>query len=178
MGEGAAHEAEGDQADQHRMVGLVAALTSPPIVMMLWARYQRITGNRCGDKLRASPKLLTPRTWVRFLLYMALSVFLFGLPVILAPATAHVGYTNDPAMMMWYMAWWPYAIRNGVNPFITHAVWPLSGYNLTWATSMPAVAIALAPIAFTLGVVSCLQPASFGCPSPSLHGRLICSAAA
>ncbi len=95
---------------------------------------------------------------------MALSVVLFGMPVIGAPATAHVGYTTDPAMMMWYIAWWPYAIRNGVNPFITHAVWPLTGYNLTWATSMPAVAIALAPITFTLGVVVAYNFAALAAP--------------
>jgi hypothetical protein len=100
-------------------------------------------------------------------LYVLISVALFGLPIIGRPATAHVGYINDPAMMMWYIAWWPYAIWHGLNPFITHAVWPLTGYNLTWATSMPAVAVAVAPLTVAFGVVVAYNFAALAAPALS-----------
>jgi hypothetical protein len=100
-------------------------------------------------------------------LYLATSVTLFGLPVITSLATVHVGYTNDPAMMMWYLAWWPYAIWHHVNPFITHVVWPATGYNLVWATSMPAVAIAMAPLTAKFGVVVAYNVAALIAPALS-----------
>jgi hypothetical protein len=88
-----------------------------------------------------------------FGLYLLISVLFFGLRVIGSPTTAHVGFTSDAAMMMWYLVWWPFAIRHWLNPFITHAVWPIGGYNLTWATSMPAVAIAFTLVTVLFGPV-------------------------
>src|SRR6266550_1942674 len=63
-------------------------------------------------------------------LYLLISILFFGLRVASDPAAVHVGFTSDVAMMMWYLVWWPYALVHGVNPFITHAVWPVTGYNL------------------------------------------------
>jgi len=100
-------------------------------------------------------------------LYLVASVTLFGLQVIAHPVTAHVGYTNDPAMMMWYLAWWPYAIWHHINPFITHAVWSATGYNLLWATSMPAVAIAFTPVTATFGVLAAYNVAALIAPGLS-----------
>jgi len=100
-------------------------------------------------------------------LYLFVSVALFGWPVITHPLTAHVGYTNDPAMMMWYLTWWPYAIWHHINPFITHAVWPATGYNLLWATSMPAVAIAFAPVTAAFGVLAGYNAAALIAPALS-----------
>ena len=99
--------------------------------------------------------------------YLIVSIMLFGLPVIGSPATAHVGYTKDPAMMMWFLAWWPYALWNHINPFITHAVWSQTGYNLTWATSMPAVAIAMAPVTAVSGAVVAYNVAALIAPALS-----------
>ena len=99
--------------------------------------------------------------------YLVISVAIFGVPVILHPARLHIGYFSDPAMMMWYLAWWPHAIGNCLNPFVTHAVWPRSGYNLTWATSMPAVAIAMAPITVAFGPTVAYNAASLIAPAVS-----------
>jgi len=60
---------------------------------------------------------------------------------------------NDPAMMMWCMAWWPYALGQHINPFISHAVWAPSGFNLTWSACVPALATALAPVTIAWGPV-------------------------
>jgi hypothetical protein len=99
--------------------------------------------------------------------YLTLSVVLFGLHVIASPGAAHVGFGADPAAMMWFIAWWPYAIWHHLNPFITYAVWSSTGYNLTWATSMPAVAFALAPVTATLGVVVAYNLAALLAPALS-----------
>ncbi len=70
-------------------------------------------------------------------------------------------------MMMWFIAWWPYAIGHHLNPFITYAVWPSTGYNLTWATSMPAVAFFLAPVTAAFGVVAAYNVAALMAPALS-----------
>jgi hypothetical protein len=96
-----------------------------------------------------------------------ISVLFFGLRVVVSPATVHVGFTSDAAMMMWYLVWWPYAIWQRINPFFTHAVWPIGGYNLTWATSIPAVAIAFAPITALFGPVVSYNAAALAAPALS-----------
>jgi hypothetical protein len=88
-----------------------------------------------------------------FGLYLLISVVLFGLPIAGSPSTTSVGFTGDVGQMMWFLVWWPYAIGRSFNPFITHAVWPIAGYNLTWTASIPAVALALAPLTIAFGAV-------------------------
>jgi len=95
------------------------------------------------------------------------SVALFGLPVIAHLNRFHIGFFSDPAMMIWYMAWWPHAIGHRLNPFITKAVWAPAGYNLTWATSMPALAIAFAPVTIAFGPVVSYNIASLLAPAIS-----------
>jgi hypothetical protein len=102
-----------------------------------------------------------------FLVYIVVSVAIFGIPLISEPGRLHIGYFSDPAMMMWYLEWWPHAIANRLNPFITYAVWPQTGYNLTWATSMPAVALAMAPITAAFGPVVAYNIASLIAPALS-----------
>ncbi len=72
-------------------------------------------------------------------LYLVVSIFVFALPFFREPATSHFGFMYDPAMMMWCMAWWPYTLGQHINPFVTHAVWAPSGFNLTWSASVPAL---------------------------------------
>lgn len=100
-------------------------------------------------------------------LYALISVVLFGLPVIGRPATAQVGFLRDPSVMMWSMVWWPHAIAHRVNPFITHAIWAPPGYNLTWATSIPAPALLFAPVTVTFGPVISYNLAALLAPAAS-----------
>lgn len=90
---------------------------------------------------------------VAFAFYLLVSFLLFGLPVIGSPTHAHIGYMSDQGMMMWCMVWWPYALAHGINPFITHAVWAPSGFNLTWSASIPALAAAFTPVTMAWGPV-------------------------
>jgi hypothetical protein len=88
-----------------------------------------------------------------FCIYLVVSLLLVGWPVLTHPATVHIGLSADPAVMMWCMVWWPYAIAHLINPFICHMIWAPTGFNLTWATSIPAVALALAPVTLVFGPV-------------------------
>jgi hypothetical protein len=108
-----------------------------------------------------------------FTFYLLVSIVLFGLRVIGSPGTTHVGFGTDPAMNMWFIAWWPHAIWHHLNPFITYVVWPSTGYNLTWTGAIPAVAIALAPVTGAFGPVMAYNVASLLMPALSAWGAFL-----
>lgn len=79
--------------------------------------------------------------------YCALSLLFFGRGIARHPQSAVVGADEiDPAGFIWCLAWWPNALLDGVSPFITHALFVPEGYNVTWAASVPAPALLLAPV--------------------------------
>ena len=102
-----------------------------------------------------------------FVTYLAISIVLVGLPVLAHPATVHVGLGADPSQMMWFMVWWPYAVVHRLNPFISRIIWAPCGVNLTWTTSIPAVALALAPITWAFGPVISYNVAAVFAPALS-----------
>ncbi len=118
-----------------------------------------------GDLTTAAKVRITNPTGLA--LYLVISIVLFGAPALANPTTAHVGFLTDPAVMMWCMEWWPHAILHGVNPFITKAIWAPAGYNLTWATSIPAIAIVFAPLTAVFGPVVSYNLAAMLAPALS-----------
>src|SRR5690348_16530295 len=108
-------------------------------------------------------------------LFLLISILLFGLRVVWNPAGAQVGFISDPSAMIWCIAWWPHAIANGLNPFITHAIWTPVGYNLTWATSIPGIALIFAPVTALFGPVVSYNCAALAAPALSgWAGYLLC----
>jgi hypothetical protein len=106
-------------------------------------------------------------------LYIAIAIVLVGLPVLAHPVTAHVGLGADPSQMMWFMVWWPYALIRHLNPFISRIIWAPTGVNLTWTTSIPAVALALAPITWTFGPVISYNVAAVLAPALSAWSAFV-----
>ena len=47
----------------------------------------------------------------------------------------------DPYIGIWSMNWWPFAIKNELNLFLTNYIWYPSGFNLAWAGAMPSLAL-------------------------------------
>src|SRR4051794_16431735 len=84
--------------------------------------------------------------------YVLLAFAAFGLRLVLTPGSQYVGSGDDPQIFIWSLAWWPHAVLHGQNPYVTAALWAPAGINLAWATSVPALAVALAPL--TLGLSS------------------------
>jgi hypothetical protein len=118
--------------------------------------------------------LAVPRSWARrqawwvwpLVLYLTLSVLLFGLPVIGHLGSRIIAANEiDPSADMWFLGWWPHAVLHGTNPFVTHAMFYPDGYNLQWATSMPLLSLLSAPLTLAFGpavswnVIMLLSPA-------------------
>jgi hypothetical protein len=83
------------------------------------------------------------------LIYLAMSFLLFGRDG--HWLTSYRGVGADPTCFIWFLHWWPFAIRHGLNPFVTTYIWFPHGYNLTWATSVPAASLIIAPVTALLG---------------------------
>ena len=88
-----------------------------------------------------------------FVLYLAISISVFGVLVVGSPARVYIGYDTDPSVMMWFLTWWPHALTHNLNPFLTKVIWAPIGYNLAWATSMPGPALLAYPITRRFGPV-------------------------
>ena len=73
----------------------------------------------------------------------------------------------DPSAYLWFFAWWPHALLNGLDPFYTELIFVPDGYNLAWVTSMPGPSILLAPVTLTLGSVAAVNLISFAAPALS-----------
>ena len=63
------------------------------------------------------------------------------------------GQITDTSVVLWSLAWWPWAIGHGVNPLITHALWAPVGQNLVWCTSLPTLALLFWPITVRWGPI-------------------------
>jgi hypothetical protein len=98
-------------------------------------------------------------------LYGAVSALFFGLRLWLEPGRQYVGAGSDPQIFIWDFAWWPHAIGDGINPFVTHAIWSPSGVNLTWATSVPGLALPFAPLTVLFGAVASYNTAAILLPA-------------
>ncbi len=105
------------------------------------------------------------RTGLPALAYLGVSLLSFGPRVLPHLSSRVVGDGPDTQIFVWSFAWWPHAIAHGENPFYTHAIFVPGGYNLTWATSVPGLALAFAPLTWAFGPVASLNLAAILMPA-------------
>jgi hypothetical protein len=86
-------------------------------------------------------------------LYAALSFVYFGWRLVPHPGRLLVGAhgESDAEIFVWSFAWWPHAIGDWTNPFVSHAVYAPTGVNLESVTSVPGLALAFSPITLLFG---------------------------
>ena len=68
---------------------------------------------------------------------------------------------------------WDQSFYHQSDPFITKVIWAPTGYNLTWATSIPALAIAFAPLTAVFGPVVSYNFAALLAPALSAWAAFI-----
>jgi len=89
-----------------------------------------------------------------FVVYLIVSVVLFGVPVLAHPREVWAGVgTNDAKVFAWDLAWWPHAITNHLNPIYTTELFSPTGRNLMWITSLPGPGVIVWPITSVFGPV-------------------------
>ena len=78
-------------------------------------------GERTRDRLvqRAVPRIYVRVARTAFVLYLALSLLLYGHGAIAHPdSVCACSGDGDPTSFMWTFEWWPHAISHGLNPFV------------------------------------------------------------
>jgi hypothetical protein len=108
-------------------------------------------------------------TWSRTLaFYLVFAILTIGRYAILHPRTVCAcGGSQDPAIFMWALAWWPHAIAHGLNPFVTHYQWAPTGANLAQGTMVPTAAIVTAPFTALFGPLFSYNAISIASPALS-----------
>ncbi len=82
---------------------------------------------------------------------------------------------RDPSVMIWCLAWFPHAIANHLDPFLSRAVWWPVGINLAWITSIPGAAILAWPLTVEFGPIASFNALSFlVLPSSAFAAFLLC----
>ncbi len=97
------------------------------------------------------------RSIASLLLYLVLSLVFFGRGLIGHFTTVHIGVSEDPSLMMWFLVWWPHAIGSRINLMLTNAIWAPLGVNLAWETALPLLSLIAAPLTWSLGPVAALN---------------------
>jgi hypothetical protein len=91
------------------------------------------------------------------LIYLILSFSFFGRGLLGHFTTTHIGVSEDPPLMMWFLVWWPHAIGSRINPMLTDAIWTPLGVNLAWETALPLLSLIAAPITYSIGPIASLN---------------------
>ncbi|HVA39083.1 MAG TPA: hypothetical protein VNF49_00340 [Candidatus Binataceae bacterium] len=99
------------------------------------------------------------------LIYLGLSMLLFGRALGGGLSSFYVGNGPDPPQSIWFLAWWAHALANHVNPLFTHAVWAPAGFNLAWTTNIPLAAGLMLVVTRTLGAVAAYNILCLLCPA-------------
>lgn len=106
-------------------------------------------------------------------LYATLSFVYWGLPILGHWTTRIVGSGSDPTdIFVWAMAWWPYALAHGQNPFQIASVWAPLVTNAGWRTLVPGLSLLFAPITLTAGPVASYNVAIL--LAPALTAAAMC----
>lgn len=88
-----------------------------------------------------------------FLGYLAVAC-LYNPEVVLHFRSMNFGRDGDPALFMWSLNWWPYAIAHHLNPFLADKIYNGTPVNLAWSTTVPFFALTLWPITRAFGVIA------------------------
>jgi hypothetical protein len=77
------------------------------------------------------------------------------------PATR---FSGDAGQGVWYMAWLPFALGHGLDPFISHLQFAPAGFNLLSNTGMLFPALLLSPVTVTAGPVAAFNAGLVAAP--------------
>lgn len=87
-----------------------------------------------------------------FKLYLTISFILWGIAINF-DFISSIPLSADTAFYLWCFEWWPHAITNKINPFLTKYFWAPFGQNLAVTTSIPFLSIIMWPVTKALGPV-------------------------
>ena len=90
-----------------------------------------------------------------FAAYLVTFVVAAGLPLLRHLDVPNLRqYWTDVQFYAWCLGWWPHAVSHGINPLFSAQIGAPHGYDLAWASTAPAVDLAMWPVTAAFGVVA------------------------
>ncbi len=87
--------------------------------------------------------------------YALAALAIFGRGVVGSLGSKVVGDAGaDKTIFMWSFRWWPHALVHGHDAFNANLVWVPHGIDLAWATSVPLLSVASAPLTAAVGPIA------------------------
>jgi hypothetical protein len=87
-------------------------------------------------------------------IYTAVWLVHFVPALVLHPGQPQLDQTSmDPNFFVWSLRWWPYALSHGINPLASNVIGAPGGFNLSWLTTVPAIALLAAPVTAIFGPI-------------------------
>ncbi|TVZ02620.1 hypothetical protein EAS64_28010 [Trebonia kvetii] len=131
-----------------------SGLRGEPPVTAPWARLARTAvlraARRAGDWGRRPPA----QHLLAFAAYLAAFVIAAGLPLARHLNVPNLRqYWTDVQFYTWSLRWWPYAVSHWTNPLFSAQIGAPHGYDLAWASTAPAVDLAMWPVTAAFGAV-------------------------
>jgi hypothetical protein len=108
--------------------------------------------------------------------YVAFWVPLYTRALVLHPELPQLDQTSmDPNFYAWSLGWWPYAVSHGLNPLQANVIGIPAGFNLAWVTTVPPLALLMAPVTAAFGpVVSLNLLVAFAVPLAAWAAFVLC----
>jgi len=107
---------------------------------------------------------ITVRSWpvspgmqglIAFTVYAVFWVMNYVPALVLHPEVPQLDQSSmDPNFFVWSLRWWPYALSHGLDPLRTTLIGAPVGFNLSWLTTVPALAIVAAPLTALAGPIT------------------------
>ena len=106
------------------------------------------------DRFVARARLLRP--WVRgliaYLVYQAIAIVLWAIPILSDPAHRILGIeVGDTRFYEWALRWTPWALEHGRNPIFSDRIFAPAGIDLATTTFIPGPALVMYPITRVFG---------------------------
>jgi hypothetical protein len=108
--------------------------------------------------------------------YSAFWVLPYTRALALHPELPQLDQTSmDPNFYAWSLGWWPYAVSHGLNPLQANVIGIPAGFNLAWVTTVPPLALLMAPVTAAFGpVVSLNLLVAFALPLAAWAAFVLC----
>jgi len=88
-----------------------------------------------------------------------------------------LGSSADPSLIMWFLAWWPWAVTHHVHSLHSFLVWQPAGLNLAWTTCVPLLALLGLPFTLAGGPILAFNMLTLAAPVLAAYGAfLLCLA--
>ncbi len=84
-----------------------------------------------------------------------------------------LGTGPDPTLIIWCLAWWPWAFAHHVHSLHTYLLWQPVGLNLAWTTCVPLLSLLALPITLGAGPILAFNLLTLAAPALGAYAAFL-----